>query len=476
MTSGTPGTSALAGAAKTDTKHAAEAALAQADAHGLELVRFLYADHGGIIRGKAATRQFLGERIASGIGHSVAMMAMSMLDSLQPVDGMGPVGETRLVPDPATLVPLPYAPGAGAMLADQVWPDGQPFDGCARTFLKQAIASLAAEGYAMSASFEPEFTLGRRTADPDGGPDRLVPVDDSLAYSGTGFAISHDYIMEVVAALRAQGMEVEHYYPELGHGQQEVVVRHAPALRAADNHVLYRETIRGVAFRYGLWASLAPKPIPDQAGNGTHLHASLTDVTGEGRAIFADPAGRYGLSATGYHFIGGLLAHLPALVALTCGSVNSYRRLQPQSWSSAFTIYGMDNREAPVRICSPLGTGSGSSINLELKPSDSTGNPYLALGAFIHAGLDGIRRELDPGEPVNVDPATLSESEREAVGAHRLPETLTAALDALEADQFVMDALGPLRATAYLAVKRSEAAAFAEHDTAWECFQYFTKF
>jgi glutamine synthetase len=445
MTSGTPGTSALSGAAKTDTKHAAEAALAQADAHGLELVRFLYADHGGIIRGKAATRQFLGERITSGIGHSMAMMAMSMLDSLQPVDGMGPVGETRLVPDPATLVPLPYAPGAGAMLADQVWPDGRPFDGCARTFLKQAIASLAAEGYAMSASFEPEFTLGRRTADPDGGPDRLVPVDDSLAYSGTGFATSHDYIMEVIAALRAQGMEVEHYYPELGHGQQEVVIRHAAALRAADNHVLYRETIRGVAFRHGLWASLAPKPIPDQAGNGTHLHASLTDVTGEGRAIFADPAGRYGLSATGYH-------------------------------SSAFTIYGMDNREAPVRICSPLGTGSGSSINLELKPSDSSGNPYLALGAFIHAGLDGIRRELDPGEPVNVDPATLSDSEREAVGAHRLPETLTAALDALEADQFVMEALGPLRATAYLAVKRSEAAAFAEHDTAWECFQYFTKF
>src|SRR5580698_10994848 len=99
---------------------AASAAVARAEGGGLELVRFLYADHGGIIRGKAATRQFLAERIASGIGHTVAMMAMSMLDSLQPVPGMGPVGEIRLVPDPETLVPLPYAPGAGAMLADQV--------------------------------------------------------------------------------------------------------------------------------------------------------------------------------------------------------------------------------------------------------------------------------------------------------------------------------------------------------------------
>ncbi len=175
-----------------------------------------------------------------------------------------------------------------------------------------------------------------------------------------------------------------------------------PALRAADNHVLYRETVRGVAFRHGLWASLAPKPIPDQAGNGAHLHASLTSLAGGGsaggRAVFADPDDRYGLSRVGYHFIGGLLAHLPALVALTCGSVNSYRRLQPQFWSSAFTCYGMDNREAAVRICSPLrGDGSGSSVNLELKPSDSSANPYLALGGFIHAGLDGIRRQLDPG-------------------------------------------------------------------------------
>jgi glutamine synthetase len=464
MTSGASGSPSAA--------EAADAAVIRAADDQLELVRFLYADHGGIIRGKAATRQFLGDRITSGIGHSVAMMAMSMLDELQPVAGMGPVGEIRLVPDPATLVPLAYAPGAGAMLADQVLPDGSPWDGCARTFLKQAIAALAGAGYALSAAFEPEFTLGRRVADPAGGLDRFIPVDDSLCYSGTGFNVSHDYVMDVLAALRAQDLEVEHVYPELGHGQQEIVIRYAPALRAADNHVLYRETVRGVAMRRGLWASLAPKPVPDQAGNGTHLHASVTDLA-TGRPAFADPAGRYGLSALGYHFIGGLLAHLPALVALTCGSVNSYRRLQPQFWSSAYVSYGADNREAAVRICSPL---TGDSVNLELKPSDSTGNPYLALGALIHAGLDGVTRQLDPGEPVSVDPATLSDAERSSLGIARLPETLDAALDALEADQYLMDALGPLRSTAYLAVKRSEAAAFAQHDTEWECFHHFTKF
>ncbi|HZR52095.1 MAG TPA: glutamine synthetase, partial [Streptosporangiaceae bacterium] len=293
-------------------------------------------------------------------------------------------------------------------------------------------------------------------------------------YSSTGFHLAHDFAMELVAALEAQGLSVEHYYPELGHGQQEVSVRHTDALRAADNHVLYRETVRGVAFRRGLWASLAPKPVPDQAGNGTHLHASLVEPGG--RNVFADPADRNGLSQTGYHFIGGLLAHLPALVALTCGSVNSYRRLGPQMWSSAYTCYGMDNREAAVRICSPLRGDSESSVNLELKPSDSSGNPYLALGGLIHAGLDGIRSKIDPGEAVNADPAVLSDADRTALGAHRLPASLSAALDALITDELLMDALGPLRSTAYLAVKRSEAAYFGQStDPYFECFHHFTK-
>jgi glutamine synthetase len=462
-----------------DQRSNVEAAVRKAQDDRLELVRFLYVDHGGVIRGKAAALQFLPERIESGIGHTRAMMAMTMLDSLQPVEGLGPVGEVRIKPDPQTLVALPYAPGAGAMLADLVEPDGSPWDACARTFLKEAIAALADSGYAAEAAFEPEFTVGRREPDPDGGPDRLVPIDDSLCYSLTGFHQAHDYIIELVQAMNAQGLQVEHYYPELGHGQHEMPIKYADALRAADNHVLYRETVRGVAFRRGLWASLAPKPIADQAGNGTHLHISLAEPAADGspaKAVFADSSDRYGLSDIGYHFIAGLLAHLPGLVALTCGSVNSYRRLQPQFWSSAYTVWGMDNREAAVRICSPLQGDASSSVNLELKPSDSSANPYLALGAVIQAGLDGIRRKLDPGDAVNVDPATLSEQQRSAAGARRLPRSLDEAVDALAADELLMSVLGPLRSTAYLAVRRAEAATFAEHDTAWECFQHFARF
>src|SRR6516162_6796052 len=446
----------------------------RAQAEEISLVWFLYADHGGIIRGKSASAAALPSRMVTGIGHTVAMMAMSMLDHLQPVEGMSPVGEVRIMPDPATFVPLPYAPGTAVMLADLVQPEGEPWDACARTYLKRAVTDLAAQGYAATAAFEPEFTLGRREAGPDGGPDRLVPNDDSLCYSATGFHLAHDFTTDLLQGLQAQGMTVEHYYPELGHGQQEVSIRHVPALQAADNHVLFRETVRGTAFRRGMWASLAPKPIADQAGNGAHLHISLTDLGGQ--PAFYDPGDRYLLSQTGYHFIGGLLAHLPALTALTCGSVNSYRRLAPQMWSSAYTIYGMDNREAAIRICSPMRDDPAASVNLEIKPSDSSANPYLALGAAIQAGLDGIRRKLDPGEAVNVDPATLSDAERLAVGADRLPASLAEALDALEADDLLLASLGDLRRRAYLAVKRSEVAAFAGTDASYECFEHFTKF
>jgi glutamine synthetase len=429
------------------------------------LIRFLYTDNGGIVRGKATSAARITERVESGIGHTVAMMAMSMMDELQQVDGMSPVGEVRIKPDISTYTPLPYAPGAAVMLADLVRPDGIEWDGCTRTFLKDAVAELGSEGFAMQAAFEPEFTLGTRDV------GQLIPVDDSLCYSSTGFHLAHDYAIDLVDAATSQGLDIEHYYPELGHGQQEVSIHHTDPVRAADNHVLLRETARGVAIRHDLWATFAPKPIPAQAGNGAHLHASLWR---DGMNAFADPEDPFGVSGIGYHFIGGIRAHLPALVALTCGSVNSYRRLAPATWSGAWNAYGYDNREAAVRVCSPI--GASGSVNLEFKPSDSTGNPYLALGALIHAGLDGIRSKLGAGEPAAVDPAVMSQTERDSLGITPLPASLGEALDALEADELLMNALGPLRSAAYLAVSRSEVAHFAERDATYECYHHFTKF
>src|SRR5438552_8346183 len=146
----------------------------QATDAGAELIRFLYVDHGGVVRGKATSRSTLERRMASGIGLTVAMQAMNMLDELQPVEGLGPVGEVRIVPDPDSYVNLPFSPGAAAMMSDLMGLDGQPGAACPRSFLRSAIEQAERDGLAMQAAFEPEFLLARRETDRDG--DRLVPV------------------------------------------------------------------------------------------------------------------------------------------------------------------------------------------------------------------------------------------------------------------------------------------------------------
>jgi glutamine synthetase len=167
---------------------------------------------------------------------------------------------------------------------------------------------------------------------------------------------------------------------------------------------------------------------------------------------------------------------LPGLLALTCASPNSYRRLLPHFWSSAYIAYGFDNREGAIRIPSPFWGSEAESTNLELKPADHSGNPYLALGGVIAAGLDGIRRELEPGEPLDIDPGNLSDEERAQRGIKRLPQTLDAALDALEADLVLTEALGPMLAEAYVAVKRLESQSFADKSPEEEARQHFHKY
>ena len=439
----------------------------EADEAGLRLVRFLWCGNDGTVRAKASGRHGLEGRLESGIGLTVAMQAMSGLDHLQPVPGMGPVGEIRLVPDLDTFRVLPYAPNAGAVLTDHIGLDGEPAAVCQRSFLKRMQERLGERGLLLQASFENEFSLATKI---DGA---YLPIDSALCFSTIAATASQDYVDELAWALEAQRIPLEQYYAELGHGQQEISTGHAPAVRAADEQLLVRETIRGVAARHGLVASLAPKPWPENAGNGGHVHFSLWEGD---RNRFYDASRSDGLSDTARSFIAGLLAHLPGLCGLTAPSFNSYHRIIPQYWAGAFTCWGYDNREAPVRVASVFRGAEESSTNAELKACDATCNPYLALGGLIAAGLDGLERGLEPPEPVDVDPATLTEDERARRGIVRLPATQEEALDALAADRLLLAALGPTLADSYLAVRRSEWAAYSAGDAAFEQQGHFEKY
>jgi glutamine synthetase len=443
--------------------------LARARPPAVQLVRFLYCANDGVIRGKACHADFLAGYLTSGIGLTVAMQSFTVLDQLAPGASFGPVGEVRLMPDPASFAILPYVPKSARMFCDMVTLDGEPWGACQRSALRRAIARARAIGFELRAAFENEFTLARAEG------DRFVPIDRSPCFSTIGLDAAAPVTVDIVEALIAQGVQPEQCYAELGPGQQELPVRYAEALRAADNQLTVRDTVRAVAARHGLRASFAPKPFANEAGNGSHVHWSLWH-TRTGTNAFHAPGGHHGLSDTALAFIAGVLHHAPALLALTAASVNSYRRLQPQFWSSAYTAWGYDNKEATVRVPPKRAGLEAESTNLELKPCDASANPYLALTGLLAAGLDGIERKLDPGPPAGADPHTMPESERRRLGIRRYPTSLGEALDALERDQVLCDALGAELAREYLIVKRGEVNAFAERDEAFELAEHFYKY
>jgi len=415
---------------------------------GIRFVRILWCDNANIIRAKAAHVDYLEEYIDNGVGITMAQMALPvMYDAVVPETGLGPVGEVRLMPDWSTLTLLPYAPGQAQVLSDMVISaTGMVWEHCPRGFLKLQTQGLADYGLSLKAVFENEFFLLRRTAE-----GNLVASDDTV-FSATGSMNIHCELINALAdALISQGLEVEGYYPESGPGQQEVNIRYADAAQAADRQIIYRETVRGVATQHGLIASFLPKLFEDKAGSGCHLNFSLWRDT---ENISGDDQQASGISPEAGAFISGILDHLPALAAVTIPSKTSYRRIRPHFWAGAYRSWGHQNREAAVRVSkNKSGTRAG---RFELKTVDATANPFMALGVFIAAGLDGLRRNLALPEEVTLDPGLMPEEQRKARGIDLLPQDLGQAIDALRNDEVLLNAMGPDLAQSYIAVRQNE--------------------
>jgi glutamine synthetase len=305
------------------------------------------------------------------------------------------------------------------------------------------LGRLSERGYSSIASYEAEFYVWG----PEGPLDR-TPYAGSYALTSAA-----EFVAELAQTLMEMGIRPEQCHAEVGHGNLELSVGEDEALRAADKRVMVLEAIRGVAHRMGLETTMAPKPYLEGAGNGHHLHVSLYE---DGSPVLFDASGA--LSGPGSGFVAGILEHLPAVMAFTAPSPNSYQRLAPGMWASAYAAYGLDNREVAVRLASPVAGRESATANVELKPVDVTSNPYLALAAVLAAGMDGVDRGLDPGEPTMVDPATLSDEERASRGIRPLPASLDEALDALEEDAALKEALGEPLVRTHVAVARAQAA------------------
>ncbi len=411
-------------------------------------VRFVFVDHAGIPKAKAVHRDSFEGRASAGVGLAKGVLALDPSGALQPESGLSPVGECRLVPDLSTLTALPFARGQAMVSCDMTEPDAStPWEGCPRSALKRVLGRLSERGYRSLASYEAEFYVW----DADGPLDR-TPYAGSYALTPAA-----DFVAELAQTLEEMGIRPEQCHAEVGHGNLELSVGEDEALAAADKRVMVLEAIRGVAHRMGLRTTMAPKPYLEGAGNGHHLHVSLYE--GDVPVLF-DTSGA--LSGPGSGFVAGILEHMPAVMAFTAPSPNSYQRLAPGMWASAYAAYGLDNREAAVRLASPVAGRESATANVEIKPVDVTSNPYLALAAVLAAGMDGMDRDLDPGEPTMVDPATLSEEERASKGIRPLPSSPDEALDVLEQDDALVEALGEPLVRTHVAVARAQAATARE--------------
>ena len=376
-----------------------------------------------------------------------------MYDATAPDAGITAVGEVRMKPDWGTLTNVPYSKGHARVLIDMYEENGEPSGLCPRLFLKRMMDEAAKEGIYVKAGFENEFILLQRTTD-----GSVKPVDDTVYCSTLSMDINCDVMTDILDALVQQGIDVELYHPEAANGQQEISIKYSDVLTAADQQVIVRETVKAVALKHNIVATFLPTVFLEQAGSGTHIHFSLH--TKDGKNIVPSETKPDEISETTGHFIAGMLEHLSGLMALSCPTTNSLRRIAPCRWSGAFKLWGYGNREAAIRV--PSNACKPNPTHFELKTSDACGNPYFVLGAAIAAGMDGIKRKLPIPPPYQDDPGVLSEEELKKKNIVRLPHTLDLTIKALEEDKVLTDALGPRLAKVILAVRRSENKVMSE--------------
>jgi glutamine synthetase len=309
-------------------------------------------------------------------------------------------------------------------------------------------------GLEFYSGLEPEFFLLRKD---DSGSYVVATESESLdkpCYDFRHLSSISAFLVELRETLDAAGIDVYQIDHEDANGQFEMNFTYADALRTADNLTYFKMAAQAIAKKHGMLCSFMPKPFIERSGSGLHMHMSAGQKFGDNAFEDASDKRGLGLSTMAYHFLGGLIAHARGLTAIAAPSVNSYKRLVSRgsrsgaTWAPVNIAYGNNNRTAFVR---------GPGGRLELRVPDAAANPYLLTAAIIHAGLDGIRRKLDPGEPCNENLYTLSRDELDKRGIRRLPASLSDAVDALESDDVLCKGLGPAFVHEFAQVKRAES-------------------
>ncbi|KAB1186920.1 MULTISPECIES: type I glutamate--ammonia ligase [Haloferax] len=390
------------------------------------------------------------------------------------IDGFVRIQESdmRLEPDPSTFAILPWRQkenSAAARLICDVFntSTGEPFEGDPRGVLKRAIERADEMGYDINAAPEPEFFLfeedenGRATTvtNDAGGYFDLAPKD-----------LASDVRRDIIYGLESMGFDIEASHHEVAQGQHEINFTYDDALSTADNVATFRSVVRAIAAEHDLHATFMPKPIARINGSGMHTHISLFQ---NGENAFHDDDDEFNLSETAKQFTAGILEHAPAVTAVCDPTVNSYKRLVPGYEAPVYIAWSDRNRSALIR--KPAARTPAAS-RIEARFPDPSCNPYLALAALIHAGLDGIERGLECPDPVRENIYEFDEEKREEYGIETLPKDLGAAVDALEEDEVIQNALGDHVYDKFVEAKRAEFKDYLVSVSEWELDRYLETF
>ena len=393
------------------------------------------------------------------------------------IDGFVRIQESdmRLDPDPETFAVLPWRNGdsnggaAARLICDVVdTSTGEPFSGDPRGVLKDAIARAEEMGYNVNMAPEPEFFLfeededGRATTKTNdaGGYFDLAPKD-----------LASDVRRDIIYGLESMGFDIEASHHEVAQGQHEINFTYDDALSTADNVATFRSVVRAIAAEHDLHATFMPKPIARINGSGMHTHMSL--FTEDGENAFHDEDDEFNLSDTAKSYLAGILDHAPAITAIADPTVNSYKRLVPGYEAPVYVAWSDRNRSALIR--KPAARVPAAS-RIELRSPDPSCNPYLAFAAMIHAGLDGIERDLDCPDPVRENIYEFDEAKREEYGITTLPSNLGEAVEAFEEDEVIKSAMGDHVAEKFVEAKSQEFGEYIVEVSDWEIDRYLEKY
>ncbi|MFA1820163.1 glutamine synthetase family protein [Virgibacillus oceani] len=424
--------------------------------HNIEFLDIGYMDYAALSRIRTVRVDQLDSLFEEGLNFFGGMMSFNSFDEYIPEPAYGVEGGDFFgIPDPSTFAILPHRQNTARMYCDLVDENGEPWAGCPRQALKR-VTNDAEEllGGKMNMAFEQEAYLLKE----ENG--RLTTADESHCFSIEGIQLHENFLHDFVNAMEVAGITVEKISSEYGPGQYEINLKYAPAVRAADEQVSFMQLFKQIALVKGLVGTLMPKPFDHLSGSGLHVHISMFDK--DGKNTFEDHSNPLGMTKEAYHFVGGLTKHARSLVAIGAPSINSYKRLYPGSFAPSHVSYGIGNRSVLVRV-----TEKRRGSRFEFRGADGTCNPYMLATSLVAAGIDGIKNKIDPGKPIDFDVGTISLEEMKKRNIELVPGSLEEAMDELERNETMAEALGPIWKE-FINVKRTEAAKAKRHVTDWE--------